>query len=239
VHTGHAARCGLFANDLAAKGVKGGEHAMDGKFGFFHAYLGKTLTMDEVGPVLDASDILEKSSIKRYPVSGICQSVVLASERMAQRLARENRKARKVRIMMNGFEMRYPGNLNRGPFVAFGDKLMSAAFCSASVLANGRFIFEDFHAGPNAERDRLIAATEIVEDPQMPMLACRIIADTDAGTLEENVSDSRSQVAIEWDSVDKWAKAIWEEAGRPAATYDASRDAIRNLEKASVAKIPV
>lgn len=239
IHTGQAARSGLFANELASSGVRGGNHALDGKFGFFRAYTGKTVTIAELQPHLNPSAILEQSSIKRFPVSGICQSVVIGAERVAKRLAKEKATVKDVKIMMNSFERSYPGNLNRGPFRGFGDRLMSAAFCSSSVLSCGKFIFDDFHVGSNDARDRLVSVTEVIEDPQMPLLSCRFLVETDSGQIEEMVSDSRAEVAIDWTTVDRWARALWEEAGKPASSYDDARDLIRDLEKAPVARLPL
>lgn len=80
----------------------------------------------------------------------------------------------RVTISINSFEMRYPGTLNKGPFRSFSDVLMSAAFCSASVLACGRFDFNDMFNFRRQDRDRLIDATEVRDDSSLPTLSCRI-----------------------------------------------------------------
>src|SRR5690606_19119198 len=135
---------GLRACDLAMQNVRGGAHALDGKAGFFNALLGEPVSFDMIEQDFDPSAALEQSVIKRYPVSGICQSVVLASERAAARI-HDPSTIRSILIEMNSFEITYPGTLNRGPtFRAFGDRLMSATFCSAAVFARQGLVFDDF-----------------------------------------------------------------------------------------------
>jgi hypothetical protein len=144
-----------------------------------------------------------------------------------------------ITLHMNPTEMRYPGNLNRGPFRAFGDKLMSAAFCVASTLAHGKFTFADFHSGAHPARDRLAALVDIKEDTALPLLASRLVVQAAGGAVEERVANSRDESDITWTSVDAWAGAIWGEAGRSRADYEKCRDAIRGLERAKVARIPL
>jgi len=75
LHPVHAAETGLRACELAARGVRGGTHALDGKAGFFNALHGEPVTFDEIAADFDPSAALEESVIKRYPVSGICRPV--------------------------------------------------------------------------------------------------------------------------------------------------------------------
>ncbi len=237
VHVGVGAQAGLMTNELAAAGVVGGLHALDGPSGFFRAVVGRETSFADIANDFEPSKAIEENSIKKYPISGICQSVVLACERLSAKLPK-GVAITAVRIEMNPFEMRYPGNLNRAPFRAFGDKLMSAAFCSASVLANRGFRFEDFHSGPHAERDRLTDIVEIAEDERLPLLSARArVTLSDGSTLTEHVENSRSEVAIDWNSVDAWAEALWAEVGRPRERYLACRDAILGLPKAANARI--
>ncbi len=236
VHVGAGAQAGLFTNELAAAGVIGGLHALDGPAGFFPAVVGRKVCFADIAADFDASAAIEENSIKRYPVSGICQSVVLACERLAAKLPKDA-PITAIRVEMNPFEMRYPGTLNRGPFRAFGDRLMSAAFCAASVLQHREFRFDDFHGGPLAERDRLVDMAEVSDDASLPLLSARVIATTPNGTVTERVENSRREVGIEWDSVDDWAVALWKEAGRGADDYHACRAAILDLPGAKVARI--
>lgn len=238
VHVGAGAQAGLQTNELAASGVIGGAGALDGPAGFFPAVVGRKTSFADIASDFDASAAIEENSIKKYPVSGICQSVVLACERLAPRLARDAL-ITAIRVEMNPFEMHYPGSLNRSPFRAFGDRLMSVAFCTASVLHQRGFEFGDFHKGPDAERDRLADLVQVTEDERLALLSSRVVVTTrDGGTLTEYVENSRRDVAIEWDSVDDWARALWADAGRSSGAYEACRDAILELPTAAVTRIP-
>jgi 2-methylcitrate dehydratase PrpD len=238
VHAGLGAETGLRANALAAQGVRGGEHALDGQAGYYRAVVGKPVSFKEIEPDFDTSKAIEETVIKRYPVSGICQSVVLAAEKVVREL--KGREAQSMRVEMNAFEITYPGKLNRGPFRSFSDKLMSVAFCSSSVVANGGFRFDDFHSGPNAKRDRLIESTEVVSDPALPLLSSRITAKTaDGASVTAALENSRDAVAIDWSSIDPWAIGLWEEAGRTRADYEACRATVRDLPNARRVNLPL
>jgi 2-methylcitrate dehydratase PrpD len=240
IHAGLGAQNGLVANDLAAQGVRGGEHALDGPAGFYRAVVGEAVSFKDIEADFDASNAIEETAIKRYPVSGICQSVVLAAEQVARELAAKAGRAAALRIELNAFEITYPGTLNRGPFRSFGDRLMSAAFCASSVVAHGGFRFDDFHSGPQAPRDELIGRTEVVPDAGLPLLSSRVIArTTDGGSITASVKDSRAAVAIDWSSIEPWAIALFQEAGRTRKDYEACRDAVRDLATAKQARLPI
>lgn len=239
LHPAHGAETGLRTNELARAGLHGGAHALDGEAGFYNGLVGRRPTMAELAGDFDPSAAIEENVIKRYPVSGICQSVVLASERVAQRLGAGAEGIRRVTVQMNPFEMRYPGTLNRGPFNAFGAKLMSARFCTASVLSRGGFDFPDFHAGGSPSRERIIALVDVVEDTDLPLLSARVSVELANGeTLREEVRNSREEVAIDWASVDPWAIALWEEAGRDKDAYQRCRDAVLALPEQEKTELP-
>lgn len=230
LHPAHAAETGLRACDLAMQGVRGGAHALDGKAGFFNALHGEPVIFDQIRADFDPSAALEESVIKRYPVSGICQSVVLASERAAKRID-DPAAIRSVLVEMNGFEITYPGTLNRGPlFRAFGDRLMSATFCSAAVLARRGLVFDDFQGAADPLRDRLVALTDVREDASLPLLSSRVtVSLADGSEVVELVRNSRDEVRIDWDSVAPWAAGLFADAGRDSADCDAAMTTVRGL----------
>ena len=239
LHAGAGAETGLRAAEFAAAGLRGGDRALDGPKGFFAATVGREVAFAEIADDFDASAALEENVLKRYPVSGICQSVVLASEAVARRASGGPEAVRALRVDMNPFERLYPGNLNRGPFRSFSDKLMSAAFCASSVIASGRFEFDDFHAGPNEARDRLIDLAEIEPDERLPLLSCRVsLTLADGSILQETIHNSREDVALDWATIDPWAVELWQGAGRDQAAYFACRDAVRSLPDAVAVSIP-
>lgn len=233
LHPAHASETGLRACELASQGVRGGAHALDGKAGFFNALHGEPVTFDEIRDDFEPSAALVESVIKRYPVSGICQSVVLASERAAQRIP-DPSAIRSVVIEMNSFEITYPGTLNRGPlFRAFGDRLMSATFCAAAVLARRGLVFDDFHGAADPLRDQIVAVTDVREDGALPLLSSRVtVSLADGNQIVELVRNSRDEVRIDWESVGPWVQGLFEDAGRNRDAADAMISAVRGLAEA-------
>lgn len=233
LHVAQAAANGMLAVDLTRAGVRGGEHALDGKAGFFHAHAGVIPKFEDIAKDFDADRAVLDTVIKRYPVSGICQPVVRLAERIAQRQPLTAGQVKRVTIHMNPFEMRYPGTLNKGPdFRSFSDVLMSAAFCCASVLANGRFEFKDLLELRRPERDRVIAATDVRDDPALPTLSCRIDIELKSGaSMSDTLLEGGKELAIDSSSIDEWAVGLWREAGRSQAQYRGFRAAVDALER--------
>ena len=239
LHVAQAAANGMLAVHLTQAGVRGGAHALDGKAGFYQAHAGVQAIFEDIAKDFNFDRAVLDTVIKRYPVSGICQPIVRLAERMAAHRSMTADGVESVRIFMNPFEMRYPGTLNKGPaFRSFSDVLMSAAFCCASVLANGRFVFKDLLQLQRADRDRVIAATDVQEDATLGTLSCRIEITLKGGQkLTDSLIDGGKELAIDASSIDAWAAALWHEAGRTRAQYDAFRGAVDACEHAPAARL--
>ncbi|MGD9762818.1 MAG: MmgE/PrpD family protein [Candidatus Binatia bacterium] len=232
LHAAAAASNGLLAVDLTRHGVRGAAHALDGQAGFYRALADCTPRFEDVAADFDADRAILETVIKRYPVSGICQPIVQLSERLASKAAADPARIERVTIAMNPAEMRYPGTLNKGPFRSFSDVLMSAAFCCASVLVNRGFAFGDLFDLGRADRNRLIAATDVRDDAALPPLSCRIELQLAGGAmLSDTLLDGGAELASDWASLDAWAAALWREAGRPDYTH--FRDAVSELDRIS------
>lgn len=234
LHVAQAAANGMLAVDLTRAGVRGGEHALDGKAGFYHAHAGVIPKFVDIEGDFDADRAVLDTVIKRYPVSGICQPIVRLSERIAAKHRLKADHIESVTISMNPYEMRYPGTLNKGPeFRSFSDVLMSAAFCCASVLACGRFEFKDLFDLGRADRNRLIDVTKVQEDPALGTLSCRIEIRLKRGeTIVDSLIDGGKALAIDAASIDEWALGLWQEAGRSETQYRRFRAAVDALERA-------
>ncbi|MCB1378819.1 MAG: MmgE/PrpD family protein, partial [Alphaproteobacteria bacterium] len=221
LHVGHGAETGLRTVDMALQGTRGSFGALDGQAGLFHALLGERPRFDEIAAGFDMETVILESVIKRFPVSGICQSVVLAAERLAPRIG-EIGDIESVLVEMNAFEITYPGTMNSGPDChSFGERLMSAAFCASSVLANQGFRFDDFHGTENGARARLAERTTVVADADLPLLSSRItVTLADGRKLSQEVINSRDEVQINSATVGDWARALFAEVGLDAADYD-------------------
>jgi 2-methylcitrate dehydratase PrpD len=228
LHTGLAASNALLACELTQAGVVGGEHALDGPAGLFAAVVGWVPSFAEIAADFDADAAIVDTVLKRYPVSGICQPVVLASERLRARLGAGE--ARSFALRMRAFELGYPGTANAGPFTSFSDRLMSARYCVASVLAHGAFDFEAFVAPVSPEVQALVDGADVTGDEALPPLSCVLTVNgADGRRWTEEVIDGGAQLAVTPATVDAWARPMWRDAGRDDARYDAFREAVRDL----------
>lgn len=229
LHAGNAASQALLCADLTAAGVRGGDGALDGVSGFFPALLGQAPAFATIAGDFDPDAAILETVLKRYPVSGICQPVVRLAERLAPQAA--GRRIARVRVEMNAFEMNYPGTLNAGPvFRSFSDKLMSARFCTASVLEVGRFDFDAFLRAPSPEAQRLVGATEVAAADDLGTLSCRMTLTLDGGdALRGELRDGGGELAIDWSTIDAWSTQLWADAGRGRDAYEAVRDAVLAL----------
>lgn len=231
LHAGHGAETGLRTVAMARAGLKGSPGALSGEAGLFHALMGERPDFADISEGFEPDRVIKDSVIKRFPVSGICQSVVLAAQALGARLTDPAAIAH-VTVEMNGFEITYPGTRNAGPVLeSFGERLMSAAFCTSSVLACRSFAFEDFHRAENPARDGLIRRVGVVADPALPLLSARVsVALADGRTLSEEVIDSRAAVRIDEDSIRPWGRALLAEIGRPAEDFDRLAEAVATIE---------
>jgi len=144
-HVGHAAMCGLIAAALAREGYRGASDAIEGKWGFLHAY----------APAADAAKAVDglgsrwetlKIAVKPYPscrYSHAALDGVLA-------LARENGiKADDVEEVVVGLPesgwklIGDPEAAKQSP-KSVVDGQFSMAFCTAVALRNGGFVWDDY-----------------------------------------------------------------------------------------------
>jgi 2-methylcitrate dehydratase PrpD len=232
LHTGLAASNALLACELTQAGVVGGAHALDGRAGLFAAVVGWVPAFDEIAADFDADAAIVDTVLKRYPVSGICQPVVLASERLRARLNAGD--VRSFALRMRAFELDYPGTANAGPFTSFSNRLMSARYCAASVLAHGAFDFDAFLGPVSPAVQALVDGADVTGDEALPPLSCVLSVDGTGGRRwTEEVIDGGAQLAITSATVDDWARPMWRAAGRGDAQYAAFREAVQALPKAA------
>ena len=152
-HVGHAAMCGLIAATLAREGYKGASEALEGKWGFLHAY----------APAADAKKVLDGLgsrwetlgiALKPYPS---CRYTHAALDGILA-LAREHRiKAEEVEEVAVGLPE--PGwKLTGDPESAkqspksVVDGQFSMPFVASVALRTGGFVWDDYdrHLGDSA-----------------------------------------------------------------------------------------
>ena len=236
LHVAQGAAHALLACELTLAGVRGGAGALDGKAGLYASLTGEQPRFADIAADFNADAALLDTVLKRYPVSGICQPVVLACEKLAPRLA--GRRIERVKMVMRAFELSYPGTDNRGPFRSFSDRLMSARWCVASVLTAGRFDFETFVQPASDAVEQLVARIELSGDTALPPLSCRVrVHCADGAVIEHDAIDAGQQLAINADSLRDWAVPLWQVSRRDPAAFDRAAAAVAGGAAAPVAEM--
>jgi 2-methylcitrate dehydratase PrpD len=144
-HVGHAAQCGLTAATLASEGYKGASEAIEGKWGFLHAY----------APAADATKVLDglgerwetlKIAVKPYPSCRYSHAAIdglLALVREHDVRAEEVQEVR-VGLPEPGWKIiGDPEPAKQAP-QSVVDGQFSMAFCAAVALRSGGFVWDDY-----------------------------------------------------------------------------------------------
>jgi 2-methylcitrate dehydratase PrpD len=143
LEVGMACRNGIYAALLAAEGTAGAQAALEGPRGFYHAFAGEqevpqvaTLRMGERWRILE-------TTFKRFPISGISQVPVQTALSLKKKYAIDFRDIERVQLIVNDFELHYPGVNNFGPFGGPGAALMSLQYCVSTALQKGTVVWGD------------------------------------------------------------------------------------------------
>lgn len=144
-HVGHAAMCGLTAATLASEGYKGAGDAIEGKWGFLHAY----------APAADAAKAVHglgrrwetlKIAVKPYPSCRYGHAAIdgiLALAR-AHGIRAEEVEEVTVGLPEPGWKLiGDPETAKQSP-ASVVDGQFSMAFCAAVALRNGGFMWDDY-----------------------------------------------------------------------------------------------
>lgn len=144
-HVGHAAMCGLIAATLAKEGYKGAADAIEGKWGFLHAYApaaSANKVVDELGQRWETLKI----AVKPFPS---CRYGHAALDGIL-RLAREHHiQASDVEGVVVGLPepgwklIGDPEPAKQSP-QSVVDGQFSMAFCAAVALRTGGFVWDDY-----------------------------------------------------------------------------------------------
>jgi 2-methylcitrate dehydratase PrpD len=144
-HVGHAALCGLTAATLAAEGYQGAADAIEGKWGFLHAY----------APAADATKVIAglgthwetlKIAVKPYPS---CRYSHAAIDGIRELAGAHGIKAEEVEDVIVGLPesgwkiIGNPESAKQSP-ASVVDGQFSMAFCGAVTLRTGGLVWDDY-----------------------------------------------------------------------------------------------
>ena len=160
-HVGHAAMSGLIAATLAAEGYEGAADALEGKWGFLHAY----------APSSDAATVIDalgtrwetlKIAVKPYPS---CRYSHAAIDGIRALTREHGIRADEVQEMMVGLPepgwkiIGNPEDAKQSP-KSVVDGQFSMAFCGAVTLLTGGLVWDDY-ARHLADRETLALCRRI------------------------------------------------------------------------------
>lgn len=235
LQAGLAAEAAVRSADLAAAGLTAATRALDGPKGFFAVLAGEQVSFADLAEDFDPVAAVTENVLKRYPVGGICQSVVLAAEKAAARIGVADRVVR-VRLEMNPWDRNYSGNLNYGPFRGFPDRLMSAPLCVASVLRHGKYDFGQFCAEADADLEALLGRIVIDPDPELASMSSRLTVELTDGSGVVVSADALTEGGITWDQVAQQTLPLWAEGGRSSQEHADTLAAVAHLHRAPKAE---
>jgi 2-methylcitrate dehydratase PrpD len=231
LHAANGARSGIVAIEMSRFGTRGARRGFEGKAGFYQAVAGIGATVEDLEGQIDGERAIMESVLKRYSVSGINQSLVLAGERLLAANAVPTAEITGIVVRMHRNDVNYPGTTNAGPFHSFSDAMMSAPFCAASLFAHGGYAFKDMFRMTDPRRDELIARVTTKVDTAIPEFGAGLDVHLAGGRIiSQQVVDPGADLDIGWDVVDAWAAPMWEEGGR-GDQFIACKEIVAGLEK--------
>jgi 2-methylcitrate dehydratase PrpD len=212
-HVGAAARNGILAAELAVTGGTGAPDALEGRAGFYRAFVGReadSALLDGLGSRWRIRDV----TYKPYPVCAILQGPVLALSELAARTGLAAEDVRAIRLHLPPAEATYPGTDAKGPFDDVGGSLMSAAFCLSIALLEGTVRAVDLQRYTDRAVASLVERITVVADDALSPLCSRAEIETERG----------ERLTFEFDST--------------ARSFDWSRDEVADLLRSIVDETP-
>lgn len=174
LHAGSAGRKGIWAAMLAQTGLVSDSQALDGKFGFFEMFSGKSCDLDGMNDPDRPLDIIESGLVfKQYPCCGGLHSLLDNMISLKQKHEIRPEEVKEVECRVHPRRIAY---LDR-PWVHEGlAAKFSIQYCVAAALLNGKVGLNDFSADSIAR-----------PETQAAMKKVRITANSDLGEFGSEV----------------------------------------------------
>jgi 2-methylcitrate dehydratase PrpD len=152
-HVGHAAMCGLTAATLAREGYKGASDAIEGKWGFLHAYAPAAHAEKAVDGLGDRWETL-KIAVKPYPSCRYTHAAIdgILGLARAHGIRAEEVEEVTVGLPEPGWKITGDPEPAKQAPASVVDGQFSMAFCATVALRSGGFVWDDYarHLGDPA-----------------------------------------------------------------------------------------
>ena len=164
---GMASRNGLLAARLAAVGGTGAPDALEGSAGFYKAFMGDLDGVAQVGADLGRTWRSLDVTYKPFAVCAILQAPVMQAIAFVREQKLQPRDIAAVRLHLTPAEAAYPGTDSTGPFVDIGATLMSAQFCLAVALTQGKVKGADLKRLSDPVLQPVIDRCQVIPNPSL------------------------------------------------------------------------
>lgn len=212
--TGHL---GYTAAQLAAAGSVSAPGAFDGPKGLAKAFARRDLDAAALAAKLGRDWQTMRVAFKPFPVCAFNQTPVTAALELREIIGTP----RSVRVFMNPYECGYAGMDATGPFNSISGTLMSIPFCIALALTRGTPTMALMTRYDDPAVNDLEARIELVADPAVPVLSCRLEAVTQDGrAVTHEKPMTAADYSYSWAEVSAMVRRIGAEEGVPGAAYD-------------------
>ncbi|MBM7059306.1 MmgE/PrpD family protein [Pseudomonas sp. UL073] len=198
LHNGQAARNGILAASLAARGLGAAVSALDGQAGFLRAFAGSTEGGERMLAGLGTCFEILNVNFKALPVCAGNQTPLLNARQLAAQLG-ATADIVAIDIDMHPFEARHPGIAYCGPFRNRVQTLMSTPFSVALGLLGRAVDMPALHAFDDPAVLRLVACARVHEAPDLAMLQSRIrVRLADGRELAASFYPQADQLRFSW-----------------------------------------
>lgn len=233
---GVAARNGLAAAMLAREGSIGAKQAIEGRAGFVRAYVREACDVAAFQERLGRDWETLRVAFKPFPVCAYNQTLVGAALDLKARIG--DAPIRSVTVRMNPFETGYAGMDSKGPFDSITGTLMSIPFCAAAPLLRGSPTIGLMTTYDDRAVNDLVSRVNLVSDPEVPTLSCRIGVELgDGSRVEEHARKTARDYSYSVADVSALIRRIGREEGVAPEAYDRLEAFVDGLPKGSIGAV--
>jgi 2-methylcitrate dehydratase PrpD len=228
-HLGFGARNGVVAAELAAAGATAGRWMLEGEAGLYAAFAGTGEPPTEILQGLGEDWQVGEVTVKAFPCCAVLQGPMGVILDLGKQMGGE--RVERCVLALNPFEATFPGIDNAGPdFASATATKMSAQFCLAVGLLDGRLAFDDLHRVSDPAILPLAARIAVEADPELEERQCRIsLSLSDGRTLEGSVDKAVGQPNFA--EVCDFALRLAPEIGADESGVQAFVDAVAHLHE--------
>lgn len=231
LQSGHAARSGIVAAQLARGGYRSASQALEGKAGFFRAFAGEVPQVAERFGWATADVVF-----KPMPGCLINQAPLYLFLQQVREHAITEDQLDNVHIALSPISAGYPGVANHGPFASSTGAIMSCALMLAVGLREGTLKMRHFgeYFGEGSIH-ALSQRFQVAPDAQLTGWATRVSVTLKDGRCITGAIEDLSRFCLGWDETDALLSGITDEWPFPdgARRYARLRQIVLGLDHAA------